>query len=1554
MTLNICRRTIHLFSRSFVLAKYIGLSMLTFGQQLRNENYDVRHTTFHIAKMLPLLRKPMRVIEASMKQRRNERAGETGDPRENPPTNCTIPTCENPVTRPGSVPGSPWWEAQPPRPPSRSSGEKAGVGFDLSSRDSELDNLSGPQVAQNALRPEGYVTFSNSFLCMQEWPDYLPPNKSNRVRFPARSQVRIVPDDAAGRRVFSGKSCFPPPLHSDNAPYSPRFTFIGSQDLDVKSRPNFSTPLFAVIRLQVDAQRSDSFFKVRPIITRRPSQIMKNGAQRWGSNGIQGRPDRNKYPQIYVLRRSWWKLEGASWLGGVGEGFYGRAASTGAPTESAISEMEHGIRVNVGYMRRRRMNKLYLILSLRGLSAGELSYQALADCRTPSRHVAGQRRHFAGVCGCDWRYKRLFQLCILKYSVAEYHAFGQCHIDGNREAVACHCHPYRKSQYPSSPESRDVLPGNFHARPKLPSVIADTHQRPAHARVRLMVALALIVVYPVEGDHIYFNPFLIDEFIVSEWITRPMSSGEHEDVRLLCAAVSTPQVVRRYPPSTSLAPRNVVRSSGRALGIGQRSRHTALDTSPLLRGSSSTFVNNQWRKKISRRASQKQSSDTHTTPYDKVKLCRERKINITVSERVSVDCGVNNKAAGIFMIWKKRAELSTIRRTRQSSIRPSVIRQCFRPSVESDSQQSTVRQSFCTRKFQQCHQKSVALRPSKVRVYEIFDGWTGRKKVALRLVEDHTVSRVDLSSRRPLRRPLLPEHRRALVIFCRERAAWKLADWLRVVFSDKSQFCCCDPRFIAERRTAPTRGVIVWGVISYEPRTLLAVIEGTVMARRYVQEISATVCAPFLMQLDNPLFQKDNAMPHTARVSRACLRDVDMLVWSASYRTAKTCGVASVRQNLPQKNLRRLDASMPDDITACVRATGFQHHTKCILKVFFPCNKCLVWSNMLRLLVYILPCTVPLPTYVPRRKQLQAEHASKIASPVRNLDHVLRSTQYSIRRNGHIQRFAQPISEWILQHRRNRRYFTSVYLRVLWPIATKIEVDMNAVSLLASHQGDPGSIPVRVTPYFRMWKSCRTIRVTSNEHDSANVEVANQQRLRSQITSTLQNENLSTELQFIRSICKAWHVDIDPHTRHQNDVISQQHVRTVSANQHFVTYWPASTPANSVYSAVRGSQSYTRPVLEPSHNQSENEYSNIKIPFGYICRVLLRGDIVSEYLEYIDGTTAVTRTPASVTSENVGMPCANQRLVTYSPASSPANSYTLQTYVPTNMRIRTVQWLSAVTVESDDWANLLQKKFKTRFDLKSETMPRIDNNGNFSCVQWRVAAGASNPRACPRKLNAFRPLTSEQQGTHYTRPVTLFAQPLRLFYRLYASLGRATQVVGQWLKSHEPTTSWSSVCGSKTTRILQVPSDVVAACTDGKLRCRGRLTGVAAVPGRTHDDGEGRVSTAAGHWPLGAGPRRGVATPRATAHRRAAGSTAQVHSASFPSPLFFQPLGNSSAPNDRGVWSAATVWQAGIPVVYCTHSPQAPHLRYTVKVNYSPFTVSSAFLNQTFEKSPHV
>ncbi|KAJ8875402.1 hypothetical protein PR048_023297 [Dryococelus australis] len=71
---------------------------------------DVLHT-FGVDNRLERL---MRVIDVSMEKPRNERAGETGDPRENPPTNAIIRhdshVRKSGVIRPGIGPGSPWWE----------------------------------------------------------------------------------------------------------------------------------------------------------------------------------------------------------------------------------------------------------------------------------------------------------------------------------------------------------------------------------------------------------------------------------------------------------------------------------------------------------------------------------------------------------------------------------------------------------------------------------------------------------------------------------------------------------------------------------------------------------------------------------------------------------------------------------------------------------------------------------------------------------------------------------------------------------------------------------------------------------------------------------------------------------------------------------------------------------------------------------------------------------------------------------------------------------------------------------------------------------------------------------------------------------------------------------------------------------------------------------------------------------------------------------------------------------------------------------------------------
>ncbi|GFX49980.1 HTH_Tnp_Tc3_2 domain-containing protein [Trichonephila clavipes] len=153
-------------------------------------------------------------------------------------------------------------------------------------------------------------------------------------------------------------------------------------------------------------------------------------------------------------------------------------------------------------------------------------------------------------------------------------------------------------------------------------------------------------------------------------------------------------------------------------------------------------------------------------------------------------------------------------------------------------------------------------------------------------------------SRRPLRRlPLTPHHRQCRLDFCRPRATWSVTDWRRVIFSDKSRFSLSadddrtrvwrrtgqrsDPAFIVERHTAISQGVTVWGAISWDTRSSLVVLQGTLTARRYVDDILTPIVLPMLSSRPGAIYQQDNAHPHTARLSQQCLQGYDVLPWPA-------------------------------------------------------------------------------------------------------------------------------------------------------------------------------------------------------------------------------------------------------------------------------------------------------------------------------------------------------------------------------------------------------------------------------------------------------------------------------------------------------------------------------------------------------------------------------------------------------------------------------------------------------------------------------------------------
>ncbi|GFW89723.1 transposable element Tcb1 transposase [Trichonephila clavipes] len=217
-------------------------------------------------------------------------------------------------------------------------------------------------------------------------------------------------------------------------------------------------------------------------------------------------------------------------------------------------------------------------------------------------------------------------------------------------------------------------------------------------------------------------------------------------------------------------------------------------------------------------------------------------------------------------------------------------------------------------------------------------------------------SRHPVPSRETIRRRLTE----CRLDFCRPRATWSVTDWRRVIFSDESRFSLSadyhrtrvwrrtgqrsDPAFIVERHTAISQGVTVWGAISWDTRSSLVVLQGTLTARRYVDDILTPIVLPMLSSHPGAIYQQDNARPHTARLSQQCLQGYDVLpwptrspdlspiehVWDALGRQLQpsrdtgelTAQMQRLWQDLPQGVISDLIESMPRRISACTAARG--------------------------------------------------------------------------------------------------------------------------------------------------------------------------------------------------------------------------------------------------------------------------------------------------------------------------------------------------------------------------------------------------------------------------------------------------------------------------------------------------------------------------------------------------------------------------------------------------------------------------------------------------------
>ncbi|GFU08164.1 transposable element Tcb2 transposase [Trichonephila clavipes] len=212
-----------------------------------------------------------------------------------------------------------------------------------------------------------------------------------------------------------------------------------------------------------------------------------------------------------------------------------------------------------------------------------------------------------------------------------------------------------------------------------------------------------------------------------------------------------------------------------------------------------------------------------------------------------------------------------------------------------------------------------------------------------------------LGSRRPLRvLPLTPTHRCLGLERCRERGNWMAAEWNQVVFSDESRFNLSsddnpvrvwrpcgqqlNSAFALQRHTAPTAGVMLWGChcIQY---TFTPSIDP------WHHDILQSHVLSFMQRFPGAIFQRDNARPHTARMSQDCLRTVTTLPWPArspdlspienigshlgrrvGHPTSLNELGARLQQiwnEMSQDIIQNFCASMPDRIVSCIRDRGW-------------------------------------------------------------------------------------------------------------------------------------------------------------------------------------------------------------------------------------------------------------------------------------------------------------------------------------------------------------------------------------------------------------------------------------------------------------------------------------------------------------------------------------------------------------------------------------------------------------------------------------------------------
>lgn len=146
------------------------------------------------------------------------------------------------------------------------------------------------------------------------------------------------------------------------------------------------------------------------------------------------------------------------------------------------------------------------------------------------------------------------------------------------------------------------------------------------------------------------------------------------------------------------------------------------------------------------------------------------------------------------------------------------------------------------------------------------------------------------------------EHKRRRLAFAKKHRHWTVEDWKRVIFTDESvmRYNGCnlreyalskvgdslDPNLVKETRKFGGGTIMVWGSITSKGPGMLVFTEGGIDSDLYCQILEDDLVETYKkygLDVNQAIFQQDNAGIHTAKLTRECIERLNLVVmrWPA-------------------------------------------------------------------------------------------------------------------------------------------------------------------------------------------------------------------------------------------------------------------------------------------------------------------------------------------------------------------------------------------------------------------------------------------------------------------------------------------------------------------------------------------------------------------------------------------------------------------------------------------------------------------------------------------------